>query len=96
MSSKDLAQLLYPRIKAHLARRDVFKVRPVGFGSDWVVILGNGGEWHPYRLNECFKFGMYQENGHFAPHVDGPWVPREVSTVLLGRMRVQSTLCSFI
>src|SRR4051794_1678021 len=55
-------------------RKDVMRVRPMCFG--------NGGTWKPIRLNECFKFGRYPRGGHFAPHIDGPWVPRCVQPSL--------------
>ena len=50
-------------------RGDSFGVRPVGFG--------NAGTWAPSRLNECFKLTRYAAGARFAPHLDGPWVPRE-------------------
>ncbi|KAL6059672.1 Fe2OG dioxygenase domain-containing protein [Balamuthia mandrillaris] len=67
--SKPLADLLWDRIEPFFTRRDVLRIRPVGFGNE--------GTWKPTRLNECFKFSKYSPGGHFSPHLDGPWVPRE-------------------
>jgi hypothetical protein len=50
--SDNLAEGLYRRLEPHLERRDIVRIRPVGFGNE--------GTWKPHRLNECFKFGKYQ------------------------------------
>ena len=47
-----LADCLWKRIEAHLSRREVIRVRPIGFGNE--------GTWKPFRLNECCKFGKYK------------------------------------
>jgi hypothetical protein len=47
----------------------VLFVKPVGFG--------NSGCWRPLRFNECLKISKYLPGQHFAPHMDGPWVPRD-------------------
>jgi len=67
--SDDLAENLWRRVSPMMNRDDILRVRPIGFG--------NGGIWKPVRLNECFKFGRYQEGTFFSPHIDGPWVPRD-------------------
>ena len=65
----ELAASLWARLKICLVRADALRIRPIGFGNE--------GVWVPIRLNECFKFSRYQKGGHFQPHIDGPWVPRE-------------------
>ena len=47
-----LVDCLWERIQPHLTRREVIRVRPIGFG--------NQGTWKPFRLNECCKFGRYR------------------------------------
>ncbi|XP_064395912.1 uncharacterized protein LOC135342948 isoform X2 [Halichondria panicea] len=66
---KPLVEELWRRLEPTLTRNEVFRVRPIGFGNE--------GTWKPFRLNECCKFGRYKAGGHFSPHIDGPWVPRE-------------------
>ena len=50
--SEELAEGLYRRLEPYLERRDIVRIRPVGFGNE--------GTWKPHRLNECFKFGKYR------------------------------------
>ena len=50
--SEELAAGIYRRLEPYLERRDILRIRPVGFG--------NQGTWKPRRLNECFKFGKYE------------------------------------
>ena len=47
-----LVEELWRRIEPSLTRKEVVRVRPIGFG--------NGGTWKPFRLNECCKFGKYK------------------------------------
>ena len=47
-----LVDTLWARLQGHLTRREVIRVRPVGFGNE--------GTWKPFRLNECCKFGKYK------------------------------------
>ena len=47
-----LADCLWRRIEPFLSRREVIRVRPMGFGNE--------GTWKPFRLNECCKFGRYK------------------------------------
>jgi hypothetical protein len=61
--SPQLSDLLWRRMSPQLHRSDVIRVRPMCFG--------NGGTWKPSRLNECFKFGKYQQKQHFGTHIDG-------------------------
>ena len=74
-----MADAIFNRIEPLLTRNDVIRVRPIGFGNE--------GTWRPIRLNECIKIVKYTSGGHFTPHFDGPWVPREdessVFTVLI-------------
>ena len=67
--SHEIANALFSRITPLLTRHDVIRIRPIGFGNE--------GTWRPIRLNECIKIMKYSSGGHFAPHFDGPWVPRE-------------------
>ena len=77
--SHEMADAIFNRIEPLLTRNDVIRVRPIGFGNE--------GTWRPIRLNECIKIMKYTSGGHFTPHFDGPWVPREdessVFTVLI-------------
>ena len=47
-----LVECLWTRLQPHLSRREVIRVRPIGFGNE--------GTWKPFRLNECCKFGKYK------------------------------------
>ena len=47
-----LVDCLWERIQPHLSRREVIRIRPIGFGNE--------GTWKPIRLNECCKFGKYK------------------------------------
>lgn len=47
-----LVRCLWRRIEPYLTRREVIRVRPIGFGNE--------GTWKPFRLNECCKFGRYK------------------------------------
>ena len=47
-----LVEELWRRIEPSLTRKEVIRVRPVGFGNE--------GTWKPFRLNECCKFGRYE------------------------------------
>ena len=47
-----LTECLWKRVEPFLTRREVIRVRPMGFGND--------GTWKPFRLNECCKFGRYK------------------------------------
>ena len=49
---KPLVECLWRRIEPYLTRREVIRIRPVGFGNE--------GTWKPFRLNECCKFGRYK------------------------------------
>ncbi|KAI6647682.1 hypothetical protein LOD99_8647 [Oopsacas minuta] len=77
--SHEMADAIFARIEPLLTRHDVIRIRPIGFGNE--------GTWRPIRLNECIKIMKYTSGGHFTPHFDGPWVPREdessVYTVLI-------------
>ena len=77
--SFEMADAIFARMEPLLTRNDVIRIRPIGFGNE--------GTWRPIRLNECFKIMKYTSGGHFTPHFDGPWVPREdessVYTVLI-------------
>ena len=77
--SQEMADALFARMEPLLTRSDVIRIRPIGFGNE--------GTWRPIRLNECIKIMKYTSGGHFTPHFDGPWVPREdessVYTVLI-------------
>lgn len=50
--SDRLVSCLWRRIEPFLTRREVIRVRPIGFGNE--------GTWRPFRLNECCKFGRYK------------------------------------
>ena len=50
--SEPLVECLWKRIEPFLTRREVIRVRPIGFGNE--------GTWKPFRLNECCKFGRYR------------------------------------
>lgn len=50
--SEPLVSCLWRRIEPFLTRREVVRVRPIGFGNE--------GTWKPIRLNECCKFGRYK------------------------------------
>ncbi len=50
--SEPLVEGLWRRIEPLLSRREVIRVRPIGFGNE--------GTWKPFRLNECCKFGRYK------------------------------------
>ena len=67
--SHEIADAIFSRIEPLLTRHDVIRIRPIGFGNE--------GSWRPIRLNECIKIMKYSSGGHFTPHFDGPWVPRE-------------------
>lgn len=71
----ELALRLYQRLLPHLAVTDVVFVKPVGFGNE--------GCWRPTRLNECLKISRYHEAERFAPHMDGPWIPRDDESSIL-------------
>lgn len=47
-----LVDCLWKRLQPHLSRKEVIRIRPVGFGNE--------GTWKPFRLNECCKFGKYK------------------------------------
>ena len=47
-----LVECLWRRIEPFLTRKEVIRVRPIGFGNE--------GTWKPFRLNECCKFGRYR------------------------------------
>ena len=47
-----LVDCLWKRIEPHISRKEVVRVRPIGFGNE--------GTWKPFRLNECCKFGKYR------------------------------------
>ena len=47
-----LVDCLWSRLQQHLTRKEVIRIRPVGFGNE--------GTWKPVRLNECCKFGKYK------------------------------------
>ena len=47
-----LVEALWGRLQHHLTRREVIRIRPIGFGNE--------GTWKPFRLNECCKFGKYK------------------------------------
>ena len=47
-----LVDRLWARLQHHLSRREVIRIRPIGFGNE--------GTWKPFRLNECCKFGKYK------------------------------------
>lgn len=47
-----LVDKLWARLQHHLTRREVIRIRPIGFGNE--------GTWKPFRLNECCKFGKYK------------------------------------
>ena len=47
-----LVECLWTRLQPHLSRKEVVRVRPIGFGNE--------GTWKPFRLNECCKFGKYK------------------------------------
>ena len=47
-----LVDTLWARLQGHLTRREVLRIRPIGFGNE--------GTWKPIRLNECCKFGKYK------------------------------------
>ena len=47
-----LVDCLWKRLQSHLTRKEVIRIRPIGFG--------NKGTWKPFRLNECCKFGKYK------------------------------------
>ena len=49
---KPLVECLWKRIEPFLTRKEVIRVRPIGFGNE--------GTWKPFRLNECCKFGRYK------------------------------------
>ena len=49
---EQLVDCLWKRIEPFLTRREVIRVRPIGFGNE--------GTWKPFRLNECCKFGKYK------------------------------------
>lgn len=46
-----LADELWNRIEPLITRKEVIRVRPMGFGNE--------GTWKPFRVNECCKFGRY-------------------------------------
>jgi hypothetical protein len=81
---ESLADSLWNRIRIMLNRSDIIRVRPMCFG--------NGGTWKPTRLNECFKFNRYKAGGHFSPHLDGPWVPRDDESSIYTGDSVSPTL----
>ena len=64
-----LARELFDRLAPHLSPEDYAGRIPLCFG--------HGGVWVPVGLNECIKVVRYEQNGHFALHRDGPWIPRE-------------------
>ena len=49
---EQLVDCLWKRIEPFLTRKEVIRVRPIGFGNE--------GTWKPFRLNECCKFGKYK------------------------------------
>ena len=63
-----LADALWQRLRLHFSDGDCLFLRPTGFGNE--------GFWRPTGLNACLKFGAYSKGQKFAPHFDGPWVPR--------------------
>eukprot|EP00049_Salpingoeca_infusionum_P005511 m.93018 g.93018 ORF g.93018 m.93018 type:complete len:791 (+) comp12994_c0_seq3:163-2535(+) len=72
--NETFAHDLWTRIVPHL-ETECISVRPCGFGNE--------GVWVPIRLNECIKFGRYLPGEKFAPHVDGPWIPRSDETSIM-------------
>ena len=50
--NQELVDALWVRLEPFLTRREVVRVRPMGFGNE--------GTWKPFRLNECCKFGRYR------------------------------------
>lgn len=64
-----IADGMWNRLEPCLSGADALRIRPIGFGNE--------GKWLPIRLNECIKVMRYNPGGHFSPHFDGPWVPRE-------------------
>lgn len=57
----DFASALWKRVQPNLGPGEVVHILPMGFGND--------GVWLPSRLNECFKFGRYEAEQAFAPHI---------------------------
>ncbi len=80
----ELGHWLYERLQPCLTDDDVLFIQPTGFG--------NQGVWRPSGLNACLKFGKYVEGQLFAPHYDGPWVPRDDESSIYTLMVYLSTL----
>jgi hypothetical protein len=77
--SESVAEKLWDIIRPQLQKKDVFEVKPYGFGA--------AGVWKPIGINPCFRFTRYSEGHHFKPHKDGLFVLhdnyRSIYTVML-------------
>lgn len=77
--SEYVAKKLWNIIRPQLQKKDVFEVKPYGFGA--------AGVWKPIGINPCFRFTRYSEGHHFKPHKDGLFVLhdnyRSIYTVML-------------